>query len=378
MELQTRIIFLFFLQAASTLQGERSLFRKKDPLLPAITTFWVDDPHGKEEYSLRDSHLEQYSLFELFDIDYFNAHMIPTGPITYRYDPQKTVNGAELGILIEQFLKELKDYDTRRRSYKDFTVIKVSEYNPVARSGMLVMKFRKYPFVVKLFMETPCSFVRPFSKGFVPSCLFLMSGGVNRHLLGFTRIPNLQKINTMISTSPEWSKILETPRKWYWQPRNNRWFRLVGYNIGGKKEQSIDLPSVYALICDAIDVERTLTMRKANDLDLGRKLGRFFGNRLDQHIDNFVIERTTKKIVLIDTEHFATMVGLKEPTDFKNYAGYYSTLSWHCVCKGFFRSKKERLAVHHEPPSSNLMRLREAHLIPHPEQPADQASGQDI
>lgn len=368
---------LVFLCYVTTVHSERSLFRKKDPWLPEIITLYPDDPQSRK-YSLQNSHLEQYALFELFDPDYFMAHMLPAGPVTYRYEPSKTVTGTELGILIENFLKELEDYDTRRRSYKDFTVIKVCEYNPLARSGMLVMKFRKYPFVVKLFMETPSSFVRPFSKGFVPSCLFIMSGGVNRHLLGFTRIPNLEKIRTMISTSPEWSKILDTPRKWYWQPRNNRWFRVIGHNIGGKDEQIIDLPSVYALICDAIDVERTLTMRKSNDLDLGRKLGRFFGNRLDQHIDNFVIERNTKKIVLIDTEHFATMVGLKEPTEFSGYGSYYYQLSCLCGKRGFFRSKKERLAVHHEPPSSNLMRLREARLIPYPEQPADQESESNI
>lgn len=65
-------------------------------------------------------------------------------------------------------------------------------------------------------------------------------------------------------------------------------------------------------------------------------------NRLDPHIDNFMIEKDTGKIVIIDTEHFPSMVGLKEVTHFKSYAQWYMKLAAKGVRDSFFRHKKLR------------------------------------
>jgi hypothetical protein len=71
------------------------------------------------------------------------------------------------------------------------------------------------------------------------------------------------------------------------------------------------------------------------------ELSNFLEANIDLHITNFMVEATTKKIVLIDTEHFPTMVGNVN----KHFDGY---LSWYLhlmgkFCKdAFLCSKKER------------------------------------
>ena len=71
---------------------------------------------------------------------------------------------------------------------------------------------------------------------------------------------------------------------------------------------------------------------------------------IDPHIDNFMPEKGTDKIVIVDTEHFPSFVGLKEPVTFSGYLSWYTYLATKCLKSMFFRTKKER---------------RQAQLIPH-------------
>jgi hypothetical protein len=62
-----------------------------------------------------------------------------------------------------------------------------------------------------------------------------------------------------------------------------------------------------------------------------------------------MIENNTNKIVIIDTEHFPTTVGIKEKVYFNNYFEWFSFLAGKCAKDWFFRSKKDRYLAQHIP-----------------------------
>ncbi len=329
------VLSLINLEIIST----RSIFRPDDPLTPEITTQWKD---GGKKYYLRHTRLSYVPLFKKFDRDFFDSHMLPDGKINFRSDPDKSVNGSELKELFEELLKEIYQQKTE---YTNFTVLKRRDFNMSNQSGVIILKCKKYPFVVKIFIETPESFVRPFSKGFEPSVFFIMGGGINRYLSGFTRIKNLEVIKKQIEEDPVWSKKIDVPRKWYWAPKNNKWFTLTGKNIGQQKTTSIELPSVYAIVSDAITVDKGFSIfNKQNRKDV-IALSKFLGNRIDPHIDNYLREKDTGLLVIVDSEHFPTMVGLKKPLTCDSYAGWYSKLVVKCSKDMFAQDKRARRAA---------------------------------
>jgi len=55
-----------------------------------------------------------------------------------------------------------------------------------------------------------------------------------------------------------------------------------------------------------------------------------------------VVDAITEKIVLIDTEHFPTMVGLERTGTCQDYLSWYLDLSWKMVKDSFGRTKKIR------------------------------------
>lgn len=317
----------------------RSIYRKPQPI-PTITTRWVGDTM---KYTLSHPQLEQSPLFEQYDPHYFKEHTLPDGRITYRNNPQQTVRGAELKQLFEGVVKELQATDHKQESFTDFTVIKQRDYNPETHAGLIILKCKKYPFIIKLFMETPESFVQPFSKGIEPIWFFMMGGGVNRYLAGFSRVKNRITIQQHIDQDEEWKDILSTPRKWFWAPRSVRDFEVAGEHIGNKA-QTITLPSVYGIVCDAIEADHILSITSGENRSLGIQVSHFFGARVDPNIQNFMVEKGTNRLVLVDTEHFPTMVGLREPLEYNTYADWYYQLIKKCLKDCLFRSKKERRA----------------------------------
>jgi hypothetical protein len=314
----------------------RSPFRTQEADMPSIEIKYVNDKHS---HRLTNFYLQAGPIFNTFDKNFFDTHLLPTSPIAYRYDAQKHVSGKELNALIEELLEEI---DQKKKSYTNFTVLKDRDFRKNDdRTGLLIVKCNKHPFVVKLFIETPESFVNPYRKGFEPCCFFIMASGT-RHLNGFTRIPNLEAITKLVKQSERWKDRVATLRKWYWLPKNKPWLHVTGYHLGDKKKQEITIPSVYAIVCDEIAIEREFDLHNSDDRATALDLANFFEQRIDPHINNYVIEKGTGKIVPIDYEFFPSMVGLKKHVPCNSYVQWYGKLSLKMVQDTFCRTKKVR------------------------------------
>src|SRR5579885_110368 len=314
----------------------RSVHRPKDPLMPSISVGFQDT---QKTFSLTNPHLEEYALFRLFEPDFFYEHLLPDRPVEFRNNAQKTVDGKELSRLIEQLLSEIKE---KKKHYSNFTVLKKPGFNRRKAAGLVIAKFNDFPFVVKLFIETPESFVNPWAKGFEPIFFFYMGGGVNRHLSGFTRIKNLEYIKNKIDNDPKWTNVIDVPRKWYWLPEQTPWLTITGKNIGNKPEIKTRIPGTYAIVADAIDQERGFSWLNSKDMDIALEVTHFLENNLDLQITNFMVEKESNKIVIIDTEHFPTMVGVKHPLPmFNGYLSWYAHLIERCGREMIFCTKKD-------------------------------------
>lgn len=329
--------------------AERSIHRPQDYPLPRITTQWDGD---SKIYSLKDSHLEEYPLFKTFDADFFYSRLLPQEPLSYRNDSTKSVDYATINALIEEVLEEI---NKKKKKFKHFTVLRRKNFNRRKKVGMMTLKFNDYPFILKVCIETPKSFVSPQCKGLDNIWFFRMGGGVNRHLAGFTRIKNLEIIRERIAQSPYWSTIIDMPRKWHWVGKNKRDIEITGYNIGTKPIQTIKIPGTYCIIADAISFERQFDSSNAQDTQTALALCNYLENWIDAHIDNFMIEAETGKTVIIDTEHFPTVIGMKEKKIFNNYFEWYSYLAGKCAHDWFFRTKQERIEIQTKPSPIQLM-----------------------
>lgn len=340
--------YFYFLSASLLVftLNSRSPFRPRDPYVPTITTEWEKRLPGEKIYSLTDSHLELYPLFKTFDLEHFKEYRLPDTPITFRNHPDKTIAGSKLKEDIAGLFEEVRAY---KKQFKNFTVLKKRDFNARKQAGLLVVKSNKYPFVVKLFMETPRSFVRPYNKGFEPHCIFVIGGGATRHLLGFTRIKNANVIQKRLDESLYWATRLALPRKWFWVPEKYRWIKLDGYKIGNHKHISIKMPAIYAIIADYIDGEREFSIYSKEDRRTAVDISNYLLCRLDPHINNFVVEKETKKIAIIDTEHFPTMAGFKQRPRMTTYTSWYLHLFTKYISNRFGRTKKERRDMQRHP-----------------------------
>jgi hypothetical protein len=312
----------------------RSIYRSEQ--LPKITTCWKGDAHC---YTICNAHLEEYPFFCLFDKARLQQYNLPNDRITYRNQPEQTVLGSTLKRLINELLVEIQQ---KKTTFTHFTVLQQKDYNWKKSYGFLVLKFKKYPFVLKLFIETPESITRPFDKGIEPVFFFFMGGGVNRHLIGFTRIPNRNLVAEKIKQSEYWSERIDVPRKWIWVPPAPQWITIKGEHIGTQPHQEITIPGTYCIIADAIHSDRALSIARMYDRTFALDLCNYLSARIDPHINNFLIEKDTQKLVIIDTEHFPTLVGLDKERTFRSYVQWYFHLINKCVCNMFFRTKRKR------------------------------------
>ncbi len=386
-----RLLWCFLLLMTPNIALSRSILRTEYAYIPHITTRWLD---GVETYSLKSWYIEEEPTFKKFEAQYFFDHLLPREPISLRHDLSQTVDGQLLSDLADHLVQEIMDH---KKTYTHFTILKQRDFNRKECSGLLILKYKKYRFVLKLFLEKPESFVRPFSKGWQPGSFFILGGGINRYLSGFTRIKNLETIEEIIAQDPVWAGKIDFPRKWFWLPTKVRWFQVTGRNIGlplnlslspvrqlaikdyppehwrlpnlrqvrrihvdrynpknwlqsslnAKDIISQNLPNIYGIIADEIK-GKSLKMSNKKDRNLGIELSRVLTNRIDPNIDNFKIEKRkdgTKIIVLIDTEHFPTMIGLKDPLEFDGYFEWYFKIACKYFKDCFFRTKKERLTA---------------------------------
>ena len=326
----------------------RSIYRPVDPYMPEIKVKWEGD---SKAHLLRKYHLEEYALFQLFDHDFFMGHMLPSTAITYRYDSDKSVEPKILTALIDELIQEIKH---GKHTFTHFTILQSKDYNFKKGNGLLIVKFNDYPFVVKLFVETPDSFVSPFDKGLEPIFFFFMAGGVNRHLTGFTRIKNREIITQRIAQSP-WAASIDIPRKWHWVPSSSRWIEITGKNIGKIQERTIRLPGTYCIIADAIEAERNLSLLSREDKKRAMDLCNYLNIWIDPHMKNFMIEKGTGKFVIVDTEHFPTVVGLREKISFESYSNWYLYLAGKCWRNAFMQNKHERRNPQRPVPEMSLI-----------------------
>ncbi|MCL5436622.1 MAG: hypothetical protein M1549_01940 [Candidatus Dependentiae bacterium] len=341
--------FVCLLFIGIAVRADRSVYHPRNDV-PRLKVFWSEKSPltglpqkvpDEDIYLLSNSFLEEWAIFDRFDRA-FHLRNQPPEVITYRNEPDKSVTKQELDSVMDHFVAELRKKKKSPDSFTDCIILKDNDFNYRRGCGIIIVKLKKYPLVLKLLMEKPDTFVNPYSKGFVPTFLFSLGGGINRFIAGFTRIPNLHAINAKIAADPRWSQLVSAPRKWFWLPKDVLWFTVEGKNFGTAKKLSIDFPSTYGILCDEIIAERTLQISNREDRALALDLAHFIGNRIDPHICNFMIEKGTGKIVFIDTEHFASIVGLREPLTFTSYADWYVKLSNNCFKKSLFRSKETR------------------------------------
>jgi len=325
------------ISSGSTFLNARSMCRS-NRYAPTLIARWHNGP-GKE-YSLRNEGLELHQIFHTFDRTHFFNHQLPKKQIVHRNNTQSSSTGIVLSNLIEKLIEEIAQ---KKKKFTHFDVIQNKNFNKRKGYGLLILKFKNHPFVLKLFMETPQSFVKPNTKGFEPRFIFMLGGGINRHLAGLTRVKNLETINNRLKESPVWSSLIDTPRKWFWLPAKPSYLELEGVNISGPNQrQQTKIPAVYGIIADEIVPERKLSMLKPEDTKTAMDLCNFLDQFIDAHIDNFLIEQHTHKIVIVDTEHFPTLVGMKEKLQINNYLDYYGSLSWKCLHESYFLTKRER------------------------------------
>jgi len=302
--------------------------------LPELHVQWVDD--ARESHYIRSAYLKSH-IFSLFNRESFAKHQLPAGDITYRNEPNQSVASAELSAAIEQATQELY----AGLPLTQFTVLKDKEFNRKIVSGSLILKHKDHPFVVKMFIENPKSFLTPSENGFQHAVMHRITGGVNRYLSGFSRIENLERVQALVS-SIKVPMELDFPRKWYWTPVKNRWFEVHGVNFNGK-EYRMQLPSVYAVVADHIESSLTTAdmrrMHRRNMFDIFKA----YDFEIDPNTKNFKIEDGTQKMVLIDTEHFPTVIGKKVRA--RGYNSLYLQLGRIGISKGFNNPKPRTLVT---------------------------------
>lgn len=342
-----KVTFVLFLTALCSTVCGRSLLRPADETMPRLTAQWADRK-GKL-YSITDSHLEEYPLFVVYKPEYFERHRLPANDISYRYCPDKKVSGATLDKLIKDLLKEI---ERGKRKYTHFTLLQDKDFNHTKAAGLAVFKFKEYPFILKLFIETPESFVNPWMKGILPVWFFYMAGGGNRHITGLTRIQNKIVISERLQANPKWAPFVDVPHKWFWTPEDPNMIRLTGHNIAGKETITTHIPGTYAIIAEAIEPSNEPTVFDRHKRKIALELCNTLDLFIDPHIDNFMVEKGSNKLVIIDTEHFPTLVGLKEKASYKTYVRWYLGLMKKASYDIFFRNKADRKAA--QSATSNL------------------------
>lgn len=319
----------------------RSPFRKKDPKKPEITICWK---HSPIEVTHANWVYKKYPLFDAFNKDFFYSHLFPSTTIP-SVSGDKQFDCRMINYAINHLLSEIKKH---KKSYTYFEVLKDRNFNYRKKCGLLILRFKHYPLVLKLFMETPKTFIDPYCKGFENQFFFYMSGGNNRHIAGLTRIKNLELVQQQIAQNPQWKDIITLPRKWYWLPKKPRWITIKGTNIGDEKLITTDLPGTYAIIADQLDTTEELHTLSAQDKsELIMQLCMDLHLFVDPHADNFIIkyrkETNDFTINIVDTEHFPSMVGLKEEPFFNNHLEWFVYLGAKFFQDAFLQTKNSRL-----------------------------------
>lgn len=344
-----KLIALFLVYTFFVLDA-RSPHRLVDPETPSLRLSFQGQA---ESWYLKDTHLQIGPYFHLFDEKHFFNNMLPSEKIIYRNNTG-SISSSRLSEITHQFLQEILE----KKPPTQMEIIKKKDFDKQHTTGLIIAKFKDYPFVIKLFIETPESLTHPFEKGFEPWCFFMLGGGTNRHLMGFTRLKNRAYVLEKISQNPYYTHHIDFPRKWFWLPKNPQWIEIEGNYFNTHTAYKKRIPAIYALICDYIDIERTFSLKNQTDRRIALQLSNYLQQVIDPHINNFVIEKKTKKLVLLDTEHFPTLVGYESPPHCKSYVQWYTHLSSNALYSIYGCLKSERKArqrkAYQPPPALNI------------------------
>lgn len=350
--LMKRLLVLIATIYVSFLTG-RSPHRELNPTIPYITVtasnqnyadMWTKKSSKKKrkknkEYKLQSQHLRIKTLKKPFGNSNFKKYALPSGYIKYR----KENLFVHSNIIKEQNEKVLDEIAAGKKTFTHFTVLKDSDFNYSNLSGLIILKYKNYPFVLKLFIEHPHTFVTPFDKGFSASGLFVLNGNM-RHLSGFTRIHNLEAARKALSKDPEYRYYLDFPRKWYWIPKSQPYLTINWHDDYNQHHETIKIPGIYGIVCDFIEADKKIQQQEIHTLrQISIDVGNYLHNILDSHVDNFVPEKNSNKIVIIDTEHFPTMVGLEKEMSANGYIQWYIELGIKYIKTAFLRTKQKRI-----------------------------------
>jgi hypothetical protein len=342
-----RSIIFALLQLTTSSIGGRSRLRPEDTITPIITVSSTDPEYAqtwaslksiydptKTEYQLKQRYLRLKPIKHGFNQQYFDKHALPKNIIQFRNS-----TGSVLGSVLSQRAQELlEQIKVGQSKFPHFTILKDKDFNYKTLSGLLIVKFNDYPFVLKLSIEHPHTMVQPFSKSFEAAGIFVIGGNL-RHLSNFTRISNLERIKNMLSYNPFYLHCLKFPRKWFWKPAKIHDLKVV-WQCNGHQE-TIFLPNVYATISDFIETEPNQPQRDLNKLAM--RIATDTGFLIDPHAGNIVIEKGTHNYVLLDTEDFRLMVGLDCSMKAKKYIGWYIELLCNSIHTLLFRTKQDRI-----------------------------------
>ena len=333
--------YILLVHAFCSLYG-RSVFRI-DPTIPEIKV--ADHKSPTETYIQKDSHLTHDTLFKLYDHEYLLNKRLPKTAIVGYSSPYLKYSGDTLDRHLQKLVKQVR---AGKKSFHHFDIIKSSNFNDTLRCGLLIVKHKKMPFVIKLFIEHPETLVQPTWKGLEPIFFFYM-GGANRHLAGFTRIKNREYINDWVEKSEKWRGKVLVPRKWFWLPKDPKWILIEGENMRQDNEkETTKIPGTYAIVADFFAYKeykqykkkrKNIIMQFCNDINM----------YVDPHEDNFIITKNYQDpdsfyLAIIDTEHFPTMVGMDatEKINFSNHTEWLWSLALKCLQDIYFTSKSKR------------------------------------
>jgi len=344
-----RLLILLITVQCSSLLLARSIHREPNLTIPYITVSSsnqnysqiLDKPHKKRKINkFQNKFLRLKTLKKPFENSNFKKHMLPYGYIKYR----KENASVHSNILKNQTELVLQEILQGEKNFTYFTLLKDDDFNYSNLSGLIVLKYKNFPFVLKLFIEHPHTFVDPFNKGFHASGLFILNGNM-RHLSGFTRIHNLEAAKKALSKDPEYRYYLDFPRKWYWFPESQPYLTIDWHDPYHHHHETIKIPGIYGIICDFIETDTKIQQQELHTLrQISIDVGNYLHNIIDSHVDNFVPEKNSNKIVIIDTEHFPTMVGLDKEMSSNGYVQWYIELGLKYVKTLLLRTKQKRIS----------------------------------
>jgi hypothetical protein len=344
-------IFLIACTFFSSTVLSRSIYRPADSHTPYIivntsdkkfTKKWTNQ-NSKNPYSLHSDYLQITPIFTTFNKELFDRWTMPKDEaISFRQDPKKSVQGKILSEQAEVVIEELR---LKKKEFKHFTILKDRDFNYRTKSGLIVLKYKEYPFVLKILIEHPQTFVEPFSKSYEAGCMFVIGGSL-RHLSGFTRIPNLHVTREILYQDKTYKALLDFPRKWFWSPKETAWLDIEWKHSLNKQSIKTSLPCIYGIICDLVIPHEEQPEKSLRRLSI--EISNHLNFLIDPHEGNAIREKDTDKIVIIDTEHFPTMLGLKTKMYAKNYINWLMQLAFKYLETKFCRNKKSRSKCYDE------------------------------